>query len=114
MVRYKARLCVRGDLQIPRNDDTRATTLAARTLRTMLAIIAAFDLETMQMDAVNAFLNSKLVKPIYVHYPQGYGKKGYVLVLHQALYGLCIAPSLWQQEISQKLTHFGLKAVPED
>jgi hypothetical protein len=39
----------------------------------MLAITAAFDLETMQMDAVNAFLNSKLNDPIYVNYPQGYG-----------------------------------------
>jgi hypothetical protein len=112
--RYKARLCVRGDLQAPRKEDTRATTLAARTLRTMLAITAVFDLETMQMDAVNAFLNSKLNNPIYVNYPQGYGQKGYVLRLNQALYGLRISPILWQQEISQKLTYFGLNAVPED
>ena len=112
--RYKARLCVRGDLQAPRKEDTRATTLAARTLRTMLAITAAFDLETMQMDAVNAFLNSKLTNPIYVNYPQGYGQKGHVLRLHQALYGLRISPILWQQEISQKLTYFGLNAVLED
>jgi hypothetical protein len=61
-------------------------------------------IETMQMDAVNAFLNSKLNDPIYVNYPQGYGQKGYVLQLNQALYGLCISPILWQQEISQKLT----------
>jgi hypothetical protein len=67
--RYKARLYVRGDLQAPKKEDTRATTLAARTLRTMLAITAAFDLETIQIDTVNAFLNSKLNDPIYVNYP---------------------------------------------
>jgi hypothetical protein len=80
----------------------------------MLAITAAFDLETMQIDTVNAFLNSKLNDPIYVNYPQGYGRKGYILRLNQALYGLRISPILWQQEISQKLTYFGLNAIPED
>jgi hypothetical protein len=80
----------------------------------MLAIIVVFDLETIQLDAVNAFLNSKLNEPIYVNYPQGYGQKGYMLRLNQALYGLCISPILWQQEISQKLTYFGLNAVLED
>ncbi|KAJ5307179.1 hypothetical protein N7476_007835 [Penicillium atrosanguineum] len=80
--RYKARLCVRGDLQIQREEDTRATTLAARTLRTLLAIIAAFDLEMMQLDAVNAFLNSKLEDPVYVAYPQGYSRKNQVLRLN--------------------------------
>jgi hypothetical protein len=85
---------VRGDLQNKESDDTRATTLAARTLRTILAIIAAFDLDTIQIDAVNAFLNSKLTEAMYVSFPQGYSKPGYVLRLNQALYSLRVAPLL--------------------
>jgi hypothetical protein len=70
--KFKARICVRGDLQIINKQETRATTLAARTLRTLLALIAAFDLETLQLDAVNAFLNSLLNEEVYVSYPPGY------------------------------------------
>ena len=42
--KFKARLCVRGDLQST-DQDTYAATLAARTLRALMAIAAAFDLE---------------------------------------------------------------------
>lgn len=47
LTRFKARICVCGDLQIIEDkEDVRAITLVARTLRTLLAIAAAFDLET--------------------------------------------------------------------
>ena len=45
LVKFKARICVRGDLQ-PRNDrDTYAATLAARIFRALMAMTAAYDLE---------------------------------------------------------------------
>jgi hypothetical protein len=45
LTKFKARICVRGDLQ-PRTDkDTYAATLAARTFRALVAITAAYDLE---------------------------------------------------------------------
>ena len=56
----KARICVRGDLQAINSEEKRAATLPARTARSIFALVAAFDLETMQLDAVNAFLNSTL------------------------------------------------------
>jgi hypothetical protein len=70
--KFKARICVRGDLQIMTINDTRATTLAARTLRTLLALMAAFDLESMQYDAINAFINSEIDEDVYIEYPPGY------------------------------------------
>ena len=42
--KLKARLCVRGDLQIT-EEETYAATLAARIFRALMAIAAAFDLE---------------------------------------------------------------------
>ena len=43
LVKYKARLCARGDLQRT-EQDTFAATLAARIFRALMAIVAAFDL----------------------------------------------------------------------
>jgi len=42
--KLKARLCVRGDLQVT-EEETYAVTLAARIFRALIAIAAAFDLE---------------------------------------------------------------------
>ncbi|SLM39797.1 Reverse transcriptase, RNA-dependent DNA polymerase [Lasallia pustulata] len=49
-VKYKARLCACGDLQ-KTLQHTFAATLAARIFRALMAIVAAFDLETRQFDA---------------------------------------------------------------
>ena len=48
LTKYKARLCVRGDLQEPTYLDAYATTLAARIFRTLMAIMAAFNLKARQ------------------------------------------------------------------
>jgi hypothetical protein len=45
-IKCKARLCVRGDLQQDIFANTRAITLAARVFRALMAITAAFDLDT--------------------------------------------------------------------
>lgn len=57
LVKHKARLCVRGDLQrrFGNIGDTRALTLATRVLRCMMTLAAAFDLDIDQMDVSNAF-----------------------------------------------------------
>ena len=109
--KLKARLCVRGDLQIT-EEETYAATLAARIFRALMAIAAAFDLEIRQYDAVNAFTNAKLSKPVYCYCPEGFDQKGYILELLMALYGLKISPLLWYKELTGTLAKFGLKPVP--
>ena len=37
-----------------------------------MAIVAAFDLETQQSDAINLFANSEIDKPIYGKLPNGW------------------------------------------
>jgi hypothetical protein len=44
LIKYKARLVARGDLQVT-EADTYTTTLAARTFRALMAIAAVFQLE---------------------------------------------------------------------
>ena len=109
--KHKARLCVCGDLQIT-EEETYAATLAARIFCALMAIAAAFDLEIRQYDAVNAFTNAKLNKPVYCYCPEGFDQDGHVLKLLMALYGLKISPLLWYKELTSTLTEFGLKPVP--
>ena len=109
--KFKARLCVRGDLQQPVRLDTYAATLAARAFRALMAIAAAFDLEIFQYDAVNAFTNSTLDETVYCECPQGFEQSDQFLLLLRALYGLRRSPLLWLKEFSCTLTELGLKEI---
>jgi hypothetical protein len=91
--KLKARLCVRGDLQITK-EETYAATLASRIFRALIAIAAAFDLEIRQYNAVNAFTNAKLSNLVYCYCLEGFSQDRHVLELLIALYRLKISPLL--------------------
>jgi hypothetical protein len=71
LLKYKARLVVRGDLQ-EQYGDTYATTLAARLFRALMALACAFNLKAMQYDVPNAFLNATLDCALHVRTPDGF------------------------------------------
>ena len=101
--RFKARLCARGDLQAT-SLDTYASTLAMRIFRLMCAIVAHFDLEMKQMDAVNAYLHAKLPHKIRLQTPPGIdAPPNCTLHLLRALYGLKESGFLWQQMLQRAL-----------
>jgi Reverse transcriptase (RNA-dependent DNA polymerase) len=110
-MKFKARLCVRGDLQTT-EQDTYAATLAARTFRALIAITAAFDLEASQFDAINAFVNSDLDEEIYCQPPEGYQRSDSIWLLLRALYGLKQSPLLWYRDFTIALEDLGLQPVP--
>ncbi|EED13808.1 hypothetical protein TSTA_100530 [Talaromyces stipitatus ATCC 10500] len=112
--KFKARICVRGDLQTPNELETRAATLAARVFRLMMALAAVFDLEIVQYDAVNAFVNSALDEEVYTYFPDGFKKEGLVIKLRRALYGLRRSPRLWQKELTKTLLNLGFTQVPDE
>ena len=72
LLKYKAQLCVQGDLQQQTIHDTYAATLAARSFRAVAALIAVFDLDAIQLDAINAFINSLLDEVVYCELPPGF------------------------------------------
>ena len=111
LIKYKARLCARGDLQST-NVDTYAATLASRIFRALMALVNAFDLETRQYDAINAFVNSEIDEPIYFRPPAGWtGASDVLLLFHRALYGLKQSSALWCRHFSETLIEFGLHQV---
>jgi hypothetical protein len=38
----------------------------------MIAIVCYFDLEVFQYNAINAFINAKIDKDVFVQYPEGF------------------------------------------
>lgn len=111
----KARLVVRGDQQAKStHEETYASTLAGRSFRTLMAIAARFDLDLLQYDVVNAFVNAELKQDVYMRMPPGYRKPGLIVKLQKALYGLRQSPLLWQKELTATLTNLGFKPVPHE
>lgn len=114
LIKFKARLCVRGDLQPLDEKETYAATLAGKTFRVLMAIAAKFDLEARQLDAVNAFTNSLLDEEIFISFPDGYQRPGWVIQLIRALYGLRRSPLLWQRDLLSTFEELGLAKCNED
>ncbi len=86
--KYKLRLVILGNQQKRHDLLTRATTLVITSLRVLPVLIAKFNLETLQLDVVNAFVNLDLDETVFLRMPPRYGKQGKVLKLNIALYGL--------------------------
>jgi hypothetical protein len=75
--RYRARLVARGLSQTRGIDfqETFAPIAKLPSIRTMLALAVALDLEIHQMDVKSAFLNRELEEVIYMVQPEGYEDK---------------------------------------
>ena len=87
------------------------------TLRAVLSIIAAEDLEIAEMDINTAFLHGDLIEEIYLQQPEGFivaGKEHEVYRLHTSLYGLKQAPRTRNQKFNNFLIKFGLVASQSD
>lgn len=104
----KARMVVLGCKQIYGLDyyHTFAPVVKFTTIRTLMAIVAAQDLECEQMDVVTAFLNGDLEEEIFMNIPEGLRtpeNQNCVCKLNKALYGLKQAPRQWYAKIDDYL-----------
>jgi hypothetical protein len=62
--------------------------LIEQLFRTLIIIIAKFNLKLKQFNIINAFINVKLNKKIYIKILLGYIKLKIILKLQKALYSL--------------------------
>ncbi|CAI7816779.1 unnamed protein product [Closterium sp. NIES-54] len=96
-------------------DETYALVSSYVTLRTFLGIVAVLDLNLMQLDMKNAFLQSKLNRVLYMYQPDYFNDgTGRVCKLVKSLYGLKQLPLLWYKALNDVLIGAGWKKSQVD
>ncbi|CAI5969134.1 unnamed protein product [Closterium sp. NIES-64] len=115
--REKARLVVKGFTQVygADYDETFAPVGSYVTLRIFLSIVAVRNLNLMQLDMKNAFLQSKLDRVLYMSQPDYFNDGiGRVCKLLKSLYGLKQSPLLWYLALNDVLVGAGWKKSQVD
>ncbi|GAQ93561.1 hypothetical protein KFL_016490010, partial [Klebsormidium nitens] len=116
--RFKSRLVAKGFLQRQGVDfeEVYAPVSKHTTLRALLGVVAARDLELHQLDVKTAFLNGELEEEIYMQQPQGYEQGGPETVcrLKKTIYGLRQAPRAWHQKLKTELGEIEFRASESD
>jgi hypothetical protein len=117
VVRHKARLVLRGYEQVPGRDydDTYAPTVRSETSRLLLSLTAKYDWECDQLDAITAFLNSKIDRKLYMWQLNGFPKvPDMVCLLNLALYGIKQSAKLWADTNVNNLQSIGYTKSKHD
>lgn len=91
--KFKARLVAKGYLQVEGVNFGEIFSPIAKltSIRLLMSLAAAFDLEIEQMDVKTTFLHGDLKEEIYMKQPEGFtmkGKEELVWRLKKSLYGL--------------------------
>ena len=117
--RYKARFVIKGYSQVFGLDYTETYAPVAKnySLRLILAIAAAKNLEMIQLDVKTAFLYGTLDEEIYMKQPEGFvipGKEKEVCRLIKSIYGLKQASRVWNIKFKDFIIKFGLTRSQAD
>ena len=118
--RFKARLCARGFLQreVIDFEETFSPVVRYDSLRVLLAMIAAENLEVMQFDVQTAFLYGELEETIFMKIPEGLkveeDPRNIACKLERSLYGLKQAPRCWNLKFTKFLNKYNLKECEAD
>ena len=116
--KYKARFCVRGDLQDITNELTYAPLVSFPTVRLFLVVSILLRWVTVSVDFNNAFVQATLDKPVWIHFPRGFQSQDKMkhtrcLRLKRGLYGMANAPRLFYDHLFGALID-QLGFVPSD
>jgi len=110
--RYKARYCVRGDMQQEGVDffETYAPVVQWSTIRLLFSIVLDESWVTRQVDYTNAFAQADLKETVHIECPRLFAPKSgktMVLKLIKSLYGLCQAPKTFYDKLAEGLEERG-------
>ncbi len=75
---------------------------------------AKFDLETLQLNLVNAFMDSDIDKMVFMRMYLRYVQFGHVLKIHKALYELRRSNLPWQKKLTNKIKKLSFKEIPKE
>ncbi|CAI7883382.1 unnamed protein product [Closterium sp. NIES-53] len=115
--REKARLVVKGFTKVygANYDKTYVPVSSYVTLRIFLSIVVVLNLNQMQLDMKNAFLQSKLDRVLYMYQPDYFNDgTGRVCKLLKSLYGLKQSSLLWYRALDGMLLGAGWKKSQVD
>jgi Reverse transcriptase (RNA-dependent DNA polymerase)/GAG-pre-integrase domain/Zinc knuckle len=107
ITKYKARYCVRGDLQTEQHE-TYAPVVGWSTIRSFLILSMLLKWKTRSIDFSQAFVQAVLDYPVWIHLPRGFHAKSETkkcLKLVKSLYGLAEAPRLWYLHLFNALVN---------
>ena len=112
--RYKARLVAKGYTQKKGIDykETFSLVSSKDSFRTIMALVAHFDLELHQMDVKTAFLNGDIDETIYMVQPESFevdDPKQMVCKLRKSIYGLKQASRQWYHKFHQIILSYGFE-----
>ena len=113
---YKARLCMRGDLEIGK-DQIRADspTASKETLKLAMIVSANEGFKVKSIDIKSAFLQGHVLdREIFVSPPPEARREGKLWLLKQAAYGILDGGRLFYLKLSETLEHLGLHKVHAD
>ena len=113
---HKACLVAKGFMQIPGMDffKTCALVVHYESLRMNLAIAAANNMETWQLDYVAAYLNSKPQAEIYIELPEGVKVQGKIEKLNRTLYGMMDGAYNWWGTLDAEMLELGYSCSGAD
>ena len=106
ILKFKARLCVRGFEQEQGIDfeEVFSPVMRHNSLRTLLSLAAVHDYEIKQMDVATAFLHGELQEDVYIWAPEGTGfEPGTALKLDKSIYGLKQAPRVFNTSLNKHI-----------
>jgi hypothetical protein len=110
--KFKARFCVRGDLQKEGIDffETYAPVYQWSTVRMILTMVLQNGWATKQVDCTNAFAQAKMKETVYIEAPKLYGPKSgkdSVVLLLKSLYGIKQAPRTFYEKFRDGILERG-------
>jgi hypothetical protein len=111
-LKFKARSCVRGDLQREGVDffETYAPVCQWSTVRIILTMVLHNGWATKQVDYTNSFAQVEMKETVYIEAPKLFGPKSgkdLVLLLSKSLYGLKQAPRTFYEKLRDGLLERG-------
>ena len=117
-MKYKTRICARGDLELDKPDNVYAPVAGQNTIKTMLALAVQNKMIIRQADVKCAYLHGKMDQPVYLELPQGHSshndKNTTVWKTNRSIYGLSVAGKTWYEELSRTLKQMKYEATPTD
>ena len=117
--RFKARLVAKGYTQTEGVDYDEIFSPVAKfqSIRSLLALANAYDLDVHHMDVTTAFLNGDLDCEIYMEQPEGFidpDHPDYVCLLDKSLYGLKQSSRCWNNTLDSYLKENDYRQSPAD